>query len=516
LFAKDPVKISLKLPLAFAAALLLVAAAACYGIYSLNQSLTTYAVQVQGKHEQQVLSAGIALDFKVQVQEWKNTLLRGKNPQDLDKYWTSFRKHEQAVAVAAARLAAALPAGETRTLTQEFVTAHSVMGKRYAQAFEAFKAARFDPQVGDRAVAGIDRESVRLLDEVGRKISAESTAIAAQAAASGRQATAVSLVLMALVFCACAVGGVLFSRTITGPLGRAVAVAQAVAGGDLSVSLDARGQDEMAQLLKALQAMRDSLVRVVSNVRENADSVATASAQIAQGNLDLSSRTEEQASALQQTAASMDQLSTTVRTNADNARQASELAQGAAQVAVRGGGVVGDVVSTMKGIDDSSRRVSEIIGVIDGIAFQTNILALNAAVEAARAGEQGRGFAVVAGEVRSLAQRSADAAREIKTLIADSVQRVGQGSALVGEAGTIMEEVVASIQKVTGIIGEISHASSEQSAGVGQVTQAVGQMDAATQQNAALVEEGAAAAQSLKAQAAQLVQAVAVFRMAPA
>jgi len=509
-------RISLKLPLAFAAALLLVAAAACYGIYSLNQSLTTYAVEVQGKHEQQVLSADISLDFKVQVQEWKNTLLRGKNPQDLDKYWKSFQKHEKSVAAGALKLAGGLPPGDTRALAQKFMTAHADMGKRYAQAFEAFKAAKFDPQVGDAAVAGMDRESVRLLDEVGAKISAESAGVAAQAAASGRRATVISLVLMAVAFVACAVGGALFSRTITGPLQRAVTVARAVADGDLSVRLDASGKDEMAQLLQALQAMRDSLVRVVSNVRENADSVATASAQIAQGNLDLSGRTEEQASALQQTAASMDQLSTTVRTNADNARQASALAQGAAEVAVRGGSVVGDVVSTMKGIDDSSRRVSEIIGVIDGIAFQTNILALNAAVEAARAGEQGRGFAVVAGEVRSLAQRSADAAREIKTLIADSVQRVGQGSALVGEAGTIMNEVVASIQKVTGIIGEISHASSEQSTGVGQVTQAVGQMDAATQQNAALVEESAAAAQSLKAQAGRLVQAVAVFRMAPA
>ena len=509
-------KISLKLPLAFAAALLLVAAAACYGIYSLNQSLTIYAVEVQGKHEQQVLSADISLDFKVQVQEWKNTLLRGKNPQDLDKYWKSFAKHEQAVAEGAGKLAAALPAGDTRALAQKFMVAHADMGKRYAQAFEAFKAAKFDSQVGDTAVAGIDRESVRLLDEVGTKISAESAAVATQAAASGRQATVVSLVLMAVAFVACAAGGAVFSRTITGPLGRAVAVARAVADGDLSVRLDASGKDEMAQLLQALQAMRDSLVRVVSNVRENADSVATASAQIAQGNLDLSSRTEEQASALQQTAASMDQLSTTARTNADNARQASELAQGATEVAVRGGAVVGDVVSTMKGIDDSSRRVSEIISVIDGIAFQTNILALNAAVEAARAGEQGRGFAVVAGEVRTLAKRSADAAHEIKALIADSVQRVGQGSALVGEAGAIMNEVVSSIQKVTGIIGEISHASAEQSAGVGQVTQAVGQMDAATQQNAALVEESAAAAQSLKAQAGRLVQAVAVFRMAPA
>ncbi len=508
-------KISLKLPLAFAIALLLVVATACYGIYSLNQSLDTYAVQVQGKHEQEVRATEISLDFKVQVQEWKNTLLRGKDPEQLDKYWKSFRKSEQAVAASAAKLAASLPPGDARTLTQQFITAHADMGKRYAQAFEAFKAAKFDSQVGDTAVAGIDRESVRLLDEVGRKISLESSAAATQAAASGRQATIVSLVLMGLVFVACAIGGFLFSRTITAPLGRAVAVARAVADGDLSVRLDVQGKDEMAQLLHALQAMRDSLVRVVSNVRENADSVATASAQIAQGNLDLSGRTEEQASALQQTAASMDQLSSTVRTNADNARQASELAQGAAAVAVRGGAVVSDVVNTMKGIDDSSRRVSEIISVIDGIAFQTNILALNAAVEAARAGEQGRGFAVVAGEVRTLAQRSADAAREIKALIADSVQRVGQGSTLVGEAGTIMDEVVSSIQKVTSIIGEISHASTEQSAGVGQVTQAVGQMDAATQQNAALVEESAAAAQSLKTQAGRLVEAVAVFRVAP-
>ncbi len=257
------------------------ACAACYGIYSLNQSLTTCAVEVQGRHEQQVLAGDISLDFKVQVQEWKNTLPRGKNPQDLDKYWKSFRKQEQAVAAGAGKLAASLPPGDSQVLTQQFIAAHAEMGKRYTQAFEAFRAARFDAQVGDAAVAGIDRELVRLLDEVGRKIAVQSSAVAAQAAASGRQATVISLALMAAVFVACAIGGMLFSRTITGPLDRAVAVARAVAGGDLSVQLDARGKDEMAQLLQVLQAMRDSLVRVVSNVRENADSVATASAQIA-------------------------------------------------------------------------------------------------------------------------------------------------------------------------------------------------------------------------------------------
>jgi methyl-accepting chemotaxis protein len=243
--------------------------------------------------------------------------------------------------------------------------------------------------------------------------------------------------------------------------------------------------------------------------------VATASAQIAQGNQDLSQRTEQQAAALQQTAASMEQLGSTVKLNADNARQANQLALSASGVAVQGGEVVNQVVATMKGIQDSSRRIADIIGVIDGIAFQTNILALNAAVEAARAGEQGRGFAVVATEVRSLAQRSATAAREIKTLISASVERVEQGTAQVDLAGAKMAEIVGSVQRVTDIMAEISAASAEQSSGVNQVGQAVTQMDQTTQQNAALVEEGTAAAESLKGQAQQLVQAVAVFRLAP-
>jgi len=241
--------------------------------------------------------------------------------------------------------------------------------------------------------------------------------------------------------------------------------------------------------------------------------VATASAQIAQGNQDLSGRTEQQASALQQTAATMDELGSTVRNNADNAKQANQLALGASAVAVRGGGVVGQVVETMKGINQSSRKIADIIGVIDGIAFQTNILALNAAVEAARAGEQGRGFAVVASEVRSLAQRSAEAAKQIKVLISASVERVEQGTAQVDQAGRTMEEIVGAIKRVSDIVGEISAASAEQSSGVSQVGEAVTQMDQATQQNAALVEESAAAAQSLQQQAQQLVEAVAIFKL---
>ena len=322
---------------------------------------------------------------------------------------------------------------------------------------------------------------------------------------------AISLVVVGVLFAG--LFGWLITRSITVPLNRARDAATRIAEGDLTVELRADGKDETARMLGALADMKDSLTRIVGEVRGNAEGVATASAQIAQGNNDLSSRTEEQASALEETAASMEELSSTVRQNADNARQANQLALGASTVAIKGGEVVGQVVTTMKGINDSSKKIADIISVIDGIAFQTNILALNAAVEAARAGEQGRGFAVVASEVRSLARRSADAAKEIKTLITTSVERVEQGTALVDQAGTTMAEVVNSIKRVTDIMGEISAASQEQSAGVAQIGEAVTQMDQATQQNAALVEESAAAAESLKAQAQQLVQTVAVFKL---
>jgi methyl-accepting chemotaxis protein len=303
------------------------------------------------------------------------------------------------------------------------------------------------------------------------------------------------------------------TRSITAPLNRAVEMSRAVAEGDLSIDLQAQGNNETAQLLQSLATMAGRLNGIVGDVRQNAEGVATASAQISQGNNDLSGRTEEQASALEETAASMEQLTSTVSQNADNARQANQLAISASSVAIEGGQVVGQVVDTMKGINDSSRRIADIISVIDGIAFQTNILALNAAVEAARAGEQGRGFAVVASEVRNLAQRSAEAAKEIKELITTSVERVDAGTQLVDQAGAKMKEIVASIRRVTDIMGEISAASTEQSSGMAQIGEAVTQMDQATQQNAALVEESAAAAESLKTQAQQLVSAVAFFKL---
>jgi methyl-accepting chemotaxis protein len=305
------------------------------------------------------------------------------------------------------------------------------------------------------------------------------------------------------------------SHAIAAPIAKAVKAAREIAAGDMTASIHTQGTDEISQLLRALDEMCQSLATVVANVRKGSDGVATASSVIAQGNQNLSARTENQASSLEQTAASMEQLGAQVKQNTDSAKQASQLASRASSVAVRGGDVVGRVVETMKEINVSSKKISEIIGVIDGIAFQTNILALNAAVETALAGDQGRGFAVVATEVRALAGRSADAAKQIRVLINDSVERVEQGTVLVDEARTTMTEVVGSISKVSDLVGEISLASHEQSAGVAQVGVAVNQFDQVTQQNAALVEQMAAAASSLKSQAGDLVQTVAVFKLNP-
>ncbi|QAU34102.1 methyl-accepting chemotaxis protein [Janthinobacterium sp. 17J80-10] len=304
----------------------------------------------------------------------------------------------------------------------------------------------------------------------------------------------------------------LITRSITRPIHAAVNAASAVAAGDLCRHIEVTSTDETGQLLGALKSMNDSLATIVGHVRSGTDTVSTASAQIAAGTLDLSSRTEAQAGSLEETAAAMEELTSTVKQNADNATQANTLASSACEVARKGGKVVAEVVATMDMINQSSRKIADIIGVIDGIAFQTNILALNAAVEAARAGEQGRGFAVVATEVRSLAQRSATAAREIKGLIGESMERVDAGCQLVGQAGSTMDEILVSIRHVTDIMGEIASASVEQTSGIGQISRAISQMDQVTQQNSALVEESAAAAESLKEEARNLAQAVSVFK----
>ncbi|MCZ2405574.1 MAG: methyl-accepting chemotaxis protein [Burkholderiales bacterium] len=372
---------------------------------------------------------------------------------------------------------------------------------------------------GEPAVPTLVDEQLRpLADKYLQALDALRTYMATQLTAGQQDSVAMaeaSQVLLGVGACVALALGALMAwmvtRSIVAPLRQGIQAAEKIAGGDLTQPLETTARDETGQLLQALADMQSRLAAIVSEVRHSAEGVATASAEIAQGNHDLSARTEQQASALQQTSASMEQLGSTVRQNADNARQANQLAVNASSVAQQGGEVVGQVVETMKGISNASSKIADIIGVIDGIAFQTNILALNAAVEAARAGEQGRGFAVVASEVRSLAGRSADAAKEIKQLIGASAERVEAGSALVDRAGSTMQEVVQAIRRVADIVGEISAASSEQSTGVAQVGEAITQMDQTTQQNAALVEQSAAAAGSLRNQAAQLVQTMSIF-----
>ncbi len=369
-------------------------------------------------------------------------------------------------------------------------------------------AQELDSQVDgtDRPIAVILSDLMDLTDEQTRNASEQMDRLLVQA-----KRLVVAAIIVLLV--AGVAFAVMITRGITGPLREALGIARRVASGDLTSDIRARVHDETGLLLQALQEMNESLRKIVGEVRSGTDAISMSSKQIAAGNVDLSQRTEEQASSLEETASSMEELTSTVKQNADNARQANQLAATASGVAVRGGEVVGQVVHTMSSINESSKKIVDIIGVIDGIAFQTNILALNAAVEAARAGEQGRGFAVVATEVRTLAQRSAAAAKEIKQLISDSVHKVEDGTRLVDEAGKTMDEIVASVKRVTDIMSEIAAASQEQSAGIEQVNRAVVQMDDVTQQNAALVEEAAAAAESMDERAQLLAKAVAVFKL---
>ncbi len=416
------------------------------------------------------------------------------------------------------KAAANFHAEEGKRLLAQFAETEQVWKRDAAEFFAAAQSHALAQ--ADAKVDAIEKRviaSSQKLDDLMTDLAVGKEKVAAQSVQEGTDLyESMRLIMIVLAVVGVAVGmllGWLVTRGIVRPLQQAVTAARQVAAGDLTTDIQVATRDETGDLMDALKAMNESLGRIVRDVRDGCESIASASSQIAQGNSDLSQRTEEQAASLEETAASMEELTSTVQQNANNASEAERLVTRASTVAVRGGEVVDGVVQTMSAISDSSRRIADITGVIDGIAFQTNILALNAAVEAARAGEQGRGFAVVAGEVRTLAQRSAVAAKEIKALIDESVARVEGGTRQVDEAGRTMREVVDSVGQVATLVREISSASAEQSSGIGQVNQAVAQMDSVTQQNAALVEEAAAAAGSMQEQAARLAQEVRRFKV---
>ena len=465
------------------------------------------------------VARGAQVEFKIQVQEWKNTLLRGNDPANFDKYSKAFVKGGETTRAELQKLNALLGKLDLKTpLVDEAISTQNELVTRYMAALQKYDSANADSaHVVDALVKGMDREPTKKIDDIVAFIGKESHRLMVEIEESNHAAhtrTMVAMGVTLLITLVVGCGTVLWLiKSITVPLNEAVDMAETVAAGDLSSEVRITSTDEIGALLGALKRMQGNLSSIVGKVRVGTEAIHGAAVEIAAGNLDLSGRTEEQASSLEETAAAMVQLTTTVQQNNANAAEACKLADTASTVAAKGGDAVEQMVRTMGSINESSRKIVDIIGVIDGIAFQTNILALNAAVEAARAGEQGRGFAVVASEVRNLAQRSAAAAKEIKELIGDSVGRVEAGSRLVGQAGETMGEVVASVQRVTAIIGEISIASDEQRDGIEQISIAINQMDSVTQQNAALVEEAAAAADALEQQAASLSEAVSVFKL---
>ncbi|WP_083686136.1 methyl-accepting chemotaxis protein [Rhodoferax koreense] len=492
---------------------------ALLGFMALTTASETEAFLAEDAVPSLVVVSGIN-DAANNIRQTELSLAVAQNSREVDADEATLNRHDKRFAEQMASYEKGVDNDVERQLFQTVAQRFASYRASAAETLAGAKAADYSAQDELRRRARVDSgQSFKTLgDALGALIGYNQKAVQEAHAVSRASSQRAKFTLAGLTL---AVGVALLAfgtmmtrgllRQFGGEPSAAVDIARGVAQGDLSMPIRLAPGDERS-VMASLKNMQTSLSQTVLQVRRNAEGVATASAEISHGNNDLSARTEQQASALQQTAASMEELSSTVKQNADNARQANQLAQSASTVAVRGGDVVGQVVETMKGINDSSKKIADIISVIDGIAFQTNILALNAAVEAARAGEQGRGFAVVASEVRSLAQRSADAAKEIKNLISASVERVDQGTTLVDQAGVTMQEVVTAIRRVTDIMGEISAASTEQSQGVSQVGEAVTQMDQATQQNAALVEQSAAAAQSLNDQAEQLVRAVSVFR----
>jgi methyl-accepting chemotaxis protein-1 (serine sensor receptor) len=506
----------------FVLSLLVVSLHAWQARSSANVRASSALDQVEALAQAADSARAAQVEFKIQVQEWKNILIRGGDPEALKKYTEAFTKSGAATLEAVDKLerqlvALGVPAdsvASTRAALRE-------LDGRYRTALQTFDPANPESyKLLDAQVKGMDRAPTAKIDGIVAMIQDHArTAVAVmrqekEASEQAEQRLAIAIFVAVLLLAGAVT--VWLARSITRPIDDAVEIAGAVAAGDLTRHIEANRGDEVGMLLDSLKHMQHSLTGIVAHVRSGTDSISVASGEIAQGNQDLAARTEEQASSVEETASSMRQLTAMVRESRDSADQARRLADQASSVASRGGAAVAQVVGTMGEIDAASRKIVDIIGVIDGIAFQTNILALNAAVEAARAGEQGRGFAVVASEVRTLAQRSAAAAKEIKTLIGDSVDKVQAGTRLAGEAGSTMQDVVHSVQRVAATLGEISGSTARQAEGIIQINETMGQMDAVVQQNAALVEQAAAAADALQQQARVLADAVGVFRIAGA
>jgi len=503
-----------KLIAVFALGMAIVFAAALYGFAAARSGLEAVGHVNDTLIAQAIQSQSLQASFKEQVQAWMSVLVRGHDADALEKSWKQFTYREREVRRLGEKLQEEVALPEAKDLLGQFLKAHAAMGEQYREGLETFKASGFDAKKVDGDAKGLEDAPTGLIEEIVDLLREEARAAVTRARAEAARRLEISLALIAAAtlgaLLACSL---LLMRAVVRPLAYAVRVTERVAEGDLTVQVAASSRDETGRLLHGLRAMRDGLAEAVAVIRRSAQHVGTASREIAAGHANLSSRTEEQASSLEETAASMEELATTVRHNTENARQAQQLALGTSQAAAEGGKVMTEAVGRMSGVSEASRKIADIIGVIDAIAFQTNILALNAAVEAARAGEQGRGFAVVAAEVRALAQRVATAAKEIKGLIQGSVEEVGAGTKLVEAAGRKMEDIVASVKRVTDVMSEIAAASAEQLSGIEQVSRSVTQMDQVVQQNAALVEQTAAATEAMTVQTEQLVQAVARFRL---
>ncbi|MFZ6862063.1 methyl-accepting chemotaxis protein [Undibacterium sp. Ji67W] len=510
----NDLKISAKLLVGFILLLILTAFIGIFSIYELA-SVNNSATEL-GTNWMPSVKAAMGIKERVsRIRSQEAQMVFAENSEEIDKYVGRIKEAVTGLKESEVAYSALISEPEEKAVYDEY-TQKAAEYLQITDKMIALKKADNTPEAVALMRGDSSKINTKMRELVDKMVQINSDG-GIKAYQSGIRVYEHSRMLIIALLVVSLVIGLFLAFSIAGivsrPLEHAVKVAQTVASGDLTSHIDVRSKDETGLLLQALKDMNDSLMKVVTEVRNGTDEIAHASSEIAHGNMDLSNRTENQASSLEETASSMEEITSTIQHNADNARQANQLSHSASEVAQRGGQVVSQVVSTMGSINDSSKKIVDIIAVIDGIAFQTNILALNAAVEAARAGEQGRGFAVVASEVRNLAQRSAGAAKEIKELINDSVDKVSEGSRLVDQAGSTMSEVVDSVKRVSDIISEITAAGLEQSTGIGQINDAVMEMDSMTQQNAALVEEAAAAAASLQEQAQRLSQVVSVFKL---